>query len=398
MRKVILLNAAAGSAGGAEALSGSFSANASRFRPAGNRWILLDTAHLASKVVHAGCDLLLVAGGDGTIHAVVNALAPDVDRVCLGVLPLGTGNDLCRTLGVPEDPHAALAALDSGPERRLDLIEAHTAIGVYTIANVASGGFSGQVHDVLTPELKASWGPLAYLRGAVGALSELHGYATQIRIDDGPVETHGGDLINVIVANGRYAAHGWRVASLANPEDGLLDVVMVLDGNLFDLTDVAAQLLTGDYLNSVSVMHMTSGARASSGKRCLRSMWFSFDGEPETNEPLTFAVRPGRCCAFSSGRSISRIRLRTDSGVCDRTLPPTPSPKLRRGARQKTTPLLSASTSGPSGSPSPLRGEGVGGRVSFSVYQARTPSSSVPFVSSCSSARQRRATAVSSGR
>jgi diacylglycerol kinase (ATP) len=285
MRKVILLNASAGSAAGAAALR-----NALRTRP---DFVLLepldpaDTAHLASQAVHAGCDLLLVAGGDGTIHAVVNALAPEVDRVCLGVLPLGTGNDLCRTLAVPNDPIAALAAVEWGTERRLDLIEAHTAHGVYTIVNVASGGFSGQVHEVLTPELKAGWGPLAYLRGAAGALTELHGYATRIRIDEGPVETH--EVINVIVANGRYAAHGWRVASPANPEDGLLDVVLVLNSNLFDLTDLATRLLTGDYLDSVSVVHRQAQRVEVAAQP---GMWFSLDGELTTNESITFSVRP----------------------------------------------------------------------------------------------------------
>ncbi len=289
MRKVILLNASAGSAAGAAALR-----NALRTRP---DFVLLepldpaDTAHLASQAVHAGCDLLLVAGGDGTIHAVVNALAPEVDRVCLGVLPLGTGNDLCRTLAVPNDPIEALAAVEWGTERRLDLVEAHTAHGVYTIVNVASGGFSGQVHEVLTPELKAGWGPLSpdLARRAAGALTELHGYATRIRIDEGPVETH--EVINVIVANGRYAAHGWRVASLANPEDGLLDVVLVLNSNLFDLTDLATRLLTGDYLDSV-FGGSTGASTADGGGNCASACGSALDGELTTNEPITFSVRP----------------------------------------------------------------------------------------------------------
>ena len=101
--------------------------------------------------------------------------------------------------------------------------------------------------------MKATWGPLAYLRGAASVLPDLHEYETYLSYDDGPPERV--EALNVVVANGRYAAKGWEVASAANPEDGLLDVVVVRYGPLLDLTDVAARLLAGDYLESDLVLH-----------------------------------------------------------------------------------------------------------------------------------------------
>jgi diacylglycerol kinase (ATP) len=153
---------------------------------------------------------------------------------------------------------------------------------------VASGGFSGQLHEVLSEELKATWGPLAYLLGAAQVLPDLTGYHTTLALDGGAPERV--EALNIIVANGRYAAGGWRVASRADPEDGLLDVVVVRDGPLLDLTAVAARLVAGDYLDSDAVWH----GRARSVRIASEpGMWFSVDGELVTNEPVTFTTVPG---------------------------------------------------------------------------------------------------------
>lgn len=247
-----------------------------------------DVTGCVTEAVRGGYDTLVAAGGDGTVHAVVNALAPDFGRCRLAVLPLGTGNDLCRTLAVPEDALEALAVLDAGRERRLDLMRVETGGRSWYAVNTASGGFSGQLHEALSAELKATWGPLAYLLGAVSVLPDLTGYHTTLALDDGPAERV--EALNIIVANGRFAAGGWRVASRANPEDGLLDVVVVRNGPLLDLTAVAARLLAGDYLDSDAVSH----ARARRVRIASRpGMWFSIDGELATHEPVTFTAVPG---------------------------------------------------------------------------------------------------------
>jgi diacylglycerol kinase (ATP) len=237
--------------------------------------------------LEGGCDTVVAAGGDGTVHQVVNALADDFDRARLAVLPLGTGNDLCRTLAVPADPLAALALLDRGAERRLDVVRVEVPGRAFHCVNVAAGGFSGQVRERLTDDVKAWWGPLAYLRGAVNVLPNLTDYRTTLRLDDGVVERI--DAFNVIVANARFAGAGLPVAPCANPEDGLLDVITVSYGPVLDLTVVGARLLAGDYLSSdYVVLHRARRVEIASSPK----MWFSIDGELMNDQPVTFTVRP----------------------------------------------------------------------------------------------------------
>jgi diacylglycerol kinase (ATP) len=240
-----------------------------------------------AEALAAGCDTLVAAGGDGTVHALVNTLAPHFDRARIGVLPLGTGNDLCRTLAIPLEPFAALEALEAGRERRLDLMRVETPTRRLYCVNVAAGGFTGQIQEAMTEDVKAWWGPLAYLRGAANVLPNLTGYHTHLRLDDRPSQEV--EVLNVLVANGRTAGGGLSVAPLANPEDGLLDVITVCYGPLLDLTGVAALLLAGNYLESEWVMHQTARRVEVVS---TPGMWFSIDGEPLTQEAITFTLLP----------------------------------------------------------------------------------------------------------
>ncbi len=285
MRIFVVFNRKAGSAGTADALRDQLTArgDVTVCEPDSPE----ETRRQTARAKEEGFDLIVAAGGDGTVHAVVNGLAPDFGGARLAVLPLGTGNDLRRSLAIPDDPLAALDLLDSGRERLIDVIRVETPTRSLYAVNTASGGFGGQLQEALTEEMKAAWGPLAYLRGAAAVLPDLTDYQTTLRLDDGPPERV--EALNVIVANGRYAAHGWRVASRADLEDGLLDVVVVRYGPLFDLTEVAAELLAGDYLESGQVtLRRARRVRIQSRP----GMWFSIDGERVGEEPITFTVVP----------------------------------------------------------------------------------------------------------
>ena len=256
-----------------------------------------DTIRAAADAGRTGHDVVVAAGGDGTVHLVANGLmeAGDTadDRPALGVLPLGTGNDFARTLGLPlkHPPGRAVEALRHAECRTMDLIRVSHPDGegqTQYAVNVCAGGFSGAVDEELTDELKATWGPLAYLVGAVKALPALDGYRTTLAWGDGPAEVV--DAFNIVVANGRTAGGGRPVAPRANPEDGLLDVVLIRSGSGLDVARLAARAAAGDYLDDDDVVFNQVARVVVSS---TPGMWFNVDGELRTNDPITFEAVPG---------------------------------------------------------------------------------------------------------
>jgi diacylglycerol kinase (ATP) len=260
-----------------------------------------DARDLAARAAVAGCTRVIAAGGDGTVSEVVNGLfAERQAATTLGVVPLGTGNDLARTLALPTDAVAALRLALDGAARRIDVIEAETDERTFYGVNVAAGGFSGQVDEVLTDELKATWGPLAYLLGAAKVVPELTSYETRIVYDDGAWQRIA--ALNVVVANGRTVGGGTAVAPSADVEDGLLDVVVVRYGSPVALAAVAARLIAGNYLASERVSHRRARAVRIESRP---GMWFNLDGELLTNAPIAFRALPRalRCVVGPDYRS-----------------------------------------------------------------------------------------------
>ena len=252
---------------------------------------------VAAAAAAAGHDVVVAAGGDGTVHLVANGLMQAGEsaeaRPALGVLPLGTGNDFARTLGLPlkHPVGRAVEALRRAERRTMDLIRVSHPDGegkTQYAVNVCAGGFSGAVDEVLTDELKSTWGPLAYLVGAVKALPDLDGYHTTLAWGDGPTEAV--DAFNIVVANGRTAGGGRPVAPRADPEDGLLDVVLIRVGSGLDVARLVARAAAGDYLDDDDVVFNRVERVAVSS---TPGMWFNVDGELRTNDPITFEVVPG---------------------------------------------------------------------------------------------------------
>ncbi len=243
---------------------------------------------LTQKALADGCDVIVAAGGDGTVNEVVNGIMRYGRKVRFGLIPLGTGNDLARTLAIPNDPRDAVALLEIGQVRKLDLIQVQFQDKTKYGINVAAGGFSGQMNEALTPELKATWGPLAYLVGAVTVMPDMKDYQTYLRCDDGELERV--EAVNIILGNGRTAAGGKPVAPLANPEDGLLDLVIIKAGSALELTGLAARVVAGNYLESPQVLYRKV-RRAEIAS--VPGMWFNVDGELLTNDPVVFTALPG---------------------------------------------------------------------------------------------------------
>lgn len=243
-------------------------------------------ADFAHKAAEDGYELVVAAGGDGTLNEVINGIAGHLDRVRVGLIPLGTGNDFARTLNLPASVEDNIAVLREGNIKPVDLVRV-TNGGTRYMLNVSAGGFSGAVGEKLTPEIKKSWGPLAYLRCAAEAFPELRAYRTSIVLDDmTPLDLN---LYNAIVANGQFVAGGTQIAPEAKVDDGLLDLVLVPERPMSEMMVMAAQMLVGKHLTSDAIVFRRA---AKISLQSAPGMWFNVDGELIGNDPVTFEVMP----------------------------------------------------------------------------------------------------------
>jgi diacylglycerol kinase (ATP) len=250
---------------------------------------------LAREAVRDHCDEIIAAGGDGTLNEVINGIAKRVRDVRIGLIPLGTGNDFARCLNLPATLEENIDIVLSGETTAIDVVRTKSDRIRYFV-NVSAGGFSGLINEKLTPELKRTWGPLAYLRSAAAALPQLRSYRTAVRL--GTKETFSVDLYNVVIANGRFAAGGLPIAPNADPSDGLLDIILIPERLGSEITLLVAKIVLNNHLDADAVVFRRA-ARVSIRSR--PGMWFTVDGELIGNDPIVFEVMP-RALEFVVGK------------------------------------------------------------------------------------------------
>lgn len=233
--------------------------------------------------------IVMAAGGDGTVHEVVNGLAAAPQpRAILGLVPLGTANDLCRTLGIPADPLAALDLIERGAPTPLDLVRVRAADLDVRCVNICTGGFGAAVTRALDEqsERKVRWGDLAYARQALSMVPQASPYTLTITHDGQRVTL---DAVNIAVANGRYAGGGMAVAPQARVDDGLLDLVICRMSSFFEQIEALARLVLEDLTSASGVVfHRARRVTIESDP----PMPFTIDGEPLAETPITFEVEP----------------------------------------------------------------------------------------------------------
>ena len=245
-----------------------------------------DAEKFARQAIRNKCNYVIAAGGDGTLNNVINGIGKRAPDACVGLVPLGTGNDFARALGLPTGIEDNIDILLSRKATPIDLVRARSNRTRYFV-NVSAGGFSGIVDEKLTPQIKRTWGPLAYVRSAAAALPELHGYRTQLVFDDD--EKMSIELYNVVIGNGRFVAGGLPIAPDADLCDGLLDVILIPKSPASVMALLAAQVLLGKHLSSNAIIFRRAK------KIVVRSrpgMWFNLDGELVGSVPVTFQVIP----------------------------------------------------------------------------------------------------------
>ncbi|MDQ5829533.1 MAG: diacylglycerol kinase family lipid kinase [Actinomycetota bacterium] len=235
--------------------------------------------------------LLIVVGGDGTVNEVINGLgeAGFPEDVTLGILPTGTGNDLAATLAIPEDPAEAKAVIRQDRVRTLDVARIRSeGVGERFFINVATGGFGAEVSGAADEELKSRWGKLSYLRASLEVARDFDIREVKLTVDG---EERMVRAANMVIGNCRYAGGGWPAAPKANPEDGLLDLVIIEDVGLKEALALAPTALAkSDYLGKEGVF--STRAKEIRVETSPGSLEFTADGEVIGDEPAEFEVIP----------------------------------------------------------------------------------------------------------
>jgi diacylglycerol kinase (ATP) len=235
--------------------------------------------------------LLIVVGGDGTVNEVVNGLgkAGFPEDVTLAVLPMGTGNDLAATLAIPDRLEGAEEVIRESRIRTLDVARVRSeGVGEHFFINVATGGFGAETSSLADEELKGRWGKLAYFRASLEKARDFDVREVRVILDG---EERVLRAVNVAVGNCRYAGGGWPAAPRANPEDGLLDLVIVEDVGLKGTLALApAALAKSDYLGREGVFY--ARAKKIRVETQPGGLAFTADGELIGDEPVEFEVIP----------------------------------------------------------------------------------------------------------
>lgn len=167
---------------------------------------------------------VVVLGGDGSLHLVVATLhrTGELASTVLGLVPMGTGNDFARTLELPLDPAEAAQRVLNGTPRAFDLLVDDRGGVVVNAAHVGVGAEAGKEAKELKPRL----GKLAYAAGAAKAGAKVEGWHVEVVVDGETVTTADEPVLMVGIGNGRSVGGGTRLAPGAEPDDGMVDVVV----------------------------------------------------------------------------------------------------------------------------------------------------------------------------
>jgi diacylglycerol kinase (ATP) len=241
---------------------------------------------------------IVVAGGDGSLHAVVAALyrRHDLKDAVVGLLPTGTGNDFARTLGIPLDLEEAARVIVAGEVRPMDLVVDELGEIVVNNVHVGAGAQASRRGARWKDRLgsiglgNANLGKLGYPIGAV--LSAFHPPSVHMHVEvDGRVVTDlDQPVLMVAIGNGANVGGGTELTPEADPEDGKVDVMISHAIGAAAKIGYAVSLRRGEHHKRDDVQYFQARQVTISGD----SFWISADGEisgPERQR--SWHVEPG---------------------------------------------------------------------------------------------------------
>ncbi|MFA1822693.1 diacylglycerol kinase family protein [Virgibacillus oceani] len=170
-------------------------------------------------------DLLIILGGDGTVHACINAIAPLKNRPVIGILPAGTANDFSRTLQISQNLHEAVQAIVKGDVVHVDISKTDNRY----FLNFWGIGLVAETSQNIDGEQKKNWGVLSYFISTIRTVNQAEAFQYEIITDE---DEYSGDAILIIVLNGKFIGTRELPIPSIQANDGKLDVLIIKNSTL----------------------------------------------------------------------------------------------------------------------------------------------------------------------
>ena len=253
---------------------------------------------IARELLEQGFDRIIAAGGDGTISEVANGFLRDDQPIrpaaCLGILPLGTGGDFRRSLGVPRDIREAMDVIAAGVPLRIDMGKAEFTQGGQrqnrNFVNLLSFGMGGEVASMAANFLSPLSGTAAFLWATAMALAQYR--RKNVRLEtDGAESPALFSIYNVAVGNGRFHGGGMQACPTAVLDDGIFEVTVIDYMNLLQVAVDFRVLYSDNVYRHPKVHHLRARKLLAEASEPVR---IEVDGEPLGILPLEIAVLPER--------------------------------------------------------------------------------------------------------
>ncbi|MFC4618957.1 diacylglycerol kinase [Camelliibacillus cellulosilyticus] len=237
-----------------------------------------DATTAARDAVKRTFDLVIAAGGDGTLNEVVNGLADQSYRPELGILPMGTTNDFARALHIPRDIEKACDILCAGRTMPIDIGKVNHQYFIY----IAGGGKLTEISYEVPSKLKTMLGQMAYYIKGIEMLPSIRPTTVRIEYDGKLLED---EIMLFFVANTNSVAGFEKLAPDASIADGMFDLLILKKANLAEFIRLARLALKGEHIDESKVIYtQASHIRVETEEK----MQLNLDGEYGGLLPATF--------------------------------------------------------------------------------------------------------------
>ena len=241
-----------------------------------------DATLAAADAVERGFDMIIAAGGDGTINEVVNGMAEKKKRPQLGILPLGTTNDFARALAIPRMWEAACDIIIQQYSQVFDVGKMNQRYFI----NIAGGGSLTELTYEVPSKMKTMIGQLAYYMKGLEKLPRLK--PIEVYIKSAEMDLHE-DVMLFLITNSNSVGGFEKLAPDASMNDGLFDVLILKKCNLGEFIRVVSAALRGEHINDPNTIYFQTKSIQITSPDYVQ---INLDGEFGGTLPCVFSVLP----------------------------------------------------------------------------------------------------------